>query len=246
MWFGTGRVALVAGLEIHLGRGWCPSETGLVKFENKNDANGYYRALGLSPNASKAEIKAAYRRLAKKLHPDVGGDEELFKFVSGIVEVLLDDEAKVAYDAVGEDAMYLGYMEREELARSGMLSSIDEMAASRPKPAAHWACLTNSGFSPDAVTDRWIELCREVSLAVGYRGKIRVGVIEGGRQWLCDPVLPWGILSVDSESHFVVFQRGAEPNRLHALCAMIDWKKHLLDQIRQKWAGFGPRQKENK
>lgn len=216
--------------ELHTGRGWLTSETALVRRVNQNDANGYYKALGLKPDATKEEIKAAYRKLIKRIHPDCGGDEELYRFVVEIANVLLDPGAKADYDSVDGFSIYLGNMEREELARVGVRidgqAREDEVAC-----RLCWACLTDLGHQPGDDTDAWVDLCRQVSPAVGYRGKIRVGVLEGGRYWPCDPSSPWGILSTGSYT-FVVFQRGVEPIRLHALCAMIGLQKHMLNQIR--------------
>jgi len=222
--------------EFHVGRGWPTSENALVKFvnRNKNDANGYYKALGLKPDATRDEIKAAYRKLAKQLHPDLGGDEEMFRFIADIASTLLNEETKRIYDSVKNGSIYLGLLEMEELARSGV--SVNDKKPSISKSewpfSSHWSCLTNYGFWPEKDVDEWVDFCREVSPAVGYRGKIRVGVIEGGIHWPCFPAKPWGILRVDDQT-FVVFQKGAEPNRLHALCAMIDWQRHLLKQIEQ-------------
>ena len=61
----------------------------------------YYEALGVEPSAGEAEIKAAYRRLARKYHPDVSkeaGAEERFKSVNEAYEVLRDKEKRAAYD----------------------------------------------------------------------------------------------------------------------------------------------------
>lgn len=59
----------------------------------------HYETLGVSEDASKDEIKKAYRRLAMKLHPDKGGDPEQFKKVSEAYEVLSDDDRRAEYDS---------------------------------------------------------------------------------------------------------------------------------------------------
>jgi curved DNA-binding protein CbpA len=65
------------------------------RFENVN----YYAILGVTSRASKDEIKAAYRELARKTHPDAGGDPERFAQVAEAWEVLGDDEQRELYDA---------------------------------------------------------------------------------------------------------------------------------------------------
>ncbi|CAG9612727.1 Chaperone protein DnaJ [Bacillus rhizoplanae] len=64
----------------------------------------YYEVLGVSKGASKDEIKKAYRRLAKKYHPDVSTEEnaiEKFKEVQEAYEVLSDDSKRAQYDQFG-------------------------------------------------------------------------------------------------------------------------------------------------
>jgi curved DNA-binding protein len=61
----------------------------------------YYKVLGVEAGAGEAEIKTAYRRLARKYHPDVSkeaGAEEKFKAVNEAFEVLRDAEKRKAYD----------------------------------------------------------------------------------------------------------------------------------------------------
>src|SRR5574337_1181420 len=70
------------------------------------DERDYYKILGIDRTASKEEIKAAYRTLAKKFHPDLNKDnpklaEEKFKEISEAYEVLIDDDKRVRYDQYG-------------------------------------------------------------------------------------------------------------------------------------------------
>ena len=64
----------------------------------------YYSALGVERDASEAAIKAAYRKLARKYHPDVSkeaGAEEKFKEVAEAYQTLKDPAKRKAYDQLG-------------------------------------------------------------------------------------------------------------------------------------------------
>ena len=73
----------------------------------------YYKTLGVEATASDAEIKTAYRRLARKYHPDVSkenGAEERFKAINEAYEVLKDGEKRSQYDQLKRS----GYRPGEE------------------------------------------------------------------------------------------------------------------------------------
>ncbi len=66
----------------------------------------YYKTMGVERDATQDEIKRAYRKLARKFHPDVSkaaDAEERFKDVGEAYEVLKDPEKRAAYDQLGEN-----------------------------------------------------------------------------------------------------------------------------------------------
>ena len=66
----------------------------------------YYKILGVSRDADETEIKKAYRKLARRYHPDVNKDadaEDKFKEVNEAYEVLKDSDNRQAYDRFGAD-----------------------------------------------------------------------------------------------------------------------------------------------
>lgn len=69
----------------------------------------YYEILGLSRDADKAEVKTAFRKLARELHPDVNDHdpeaEEKFKAAAEAYEVLSDPERRRAYDTYGHEGL---------------------------------------------------------------------------------------------------------------------------------------------
>src|SRR5437870_10064276 len=67
----------------------------------------YYETLGVSKTASEEEIRSAFRKLARKYHPDVAKNkkaaEEKFKEINEAYEVLGDSEKRKKYDQLGAD-----------------------------------------------------------------------------------------------------------------------------------------------
>ncbi|OMO49324.1 hypothetical protein CCACVL1_31073 [Corchorus capsularis] len=83
----------------------------------------YYSTLNVSPDATLQEIKASYRKLARKYHPDMNkspGAEDKFKEISAAYEVLSDNEKRSLYDRLGEVGL-----QREYSGSGGASSGVD-------------------------------------------------------------------------------------------------------------------------
>ncbi len=101
-----------------------------------------YQVLGVSSNASSAEIKAAYRQLVKRHHPDAGGDDEGILVLNAAWEVLGDAEQRRAYDSSRNQATAVA----EEAHQRGMRNARATAAARAAKgqgaaaddALAHW------------------------------------------------------------------------------------------------------------
>lgn len=91
-------------------------------------SNSLYETLGVSKKASADEIKKAYRRLARKYHPDINKDpgaEDKFKEINAAYEILSDEKKRAQYDRHG-DAMFGGQNFHDFASSSGM-GNLDEI-----------------------------------------------------------------------------------------------------------------------
>lgn len=91
-----------------------------------------YKALGVAKDATKADIRKAYRKAAKTAHPDKGGSPEAFALIAQAKDILTDDEKRKQYDITGSvmdlDAAIA------QCAFDAMCSEVSEVAAAGLKP----------------------------------------------------------------------------------------------------------------
>ncbi len=104
----------------------------------------YYETLGVSRTASQDEIQKAYRKLARKYHPDVnkaGDAEDKFKEINEAYEVLKDPQKRQKYDQLGA-----GWQNGQEFRPPpGWESSFDFGTGGGPRAEFHWG--GSGGFS---------------------------------------------------------------------------------------------------
>ena len=87
----------------------------------------FYKALGVPKEASKDEIKSAYRKLALQYHPDRNKDptaEERFKQISEAYAILSDDDKRKQYDTYGKEGVYQRYGSEEDIFRGTDFSDV--------------------------------------------------------------------------------------------------------------------------
>jgi len=86
-------------------------------------AKDFYSTLGVNKGASDKEIRSAYRRLARKLHPDVNpndkASEAQFKEINAAYDVLSDEEKRKKYDKYGDNWEHADEIERMQRSRGG-------------------------------------------------------------------------------------------------------------------------------
>jgi curved DNA-binding protein len=160
----------------------------------------YYEILGLTRGAGADEVKRAYRKLARKFHPDVSKEknaENRFKEVQEAYEVLRDPEKRAAYDQLGRDyrtgqqfrpppdwSQRFGHSGSQRFSDlngfSDFFSSLFGGAAGAPPPEAEAGQL-------------------EVTVEEAFAGtKRRVMLNEGGRARYVDVQIPPGVIDGQS------------------------------------------------
>ena len=73
------------------------------KTKQPKQSSGLYKVLGVENSSSKEEIEEAFKKIAKKLHPDLGGDKDSFIQLLNAYRILRNPEKRKLYDETGEE-----------------------------------------------------------------------------------------------------------------------------------------------
>jgi curved DNA-binding protein len=181
-------------------------------------ADDYYQLLGVSRSADSKEIQRAYRKLARRYHPDVNkesGAEDTFKKISEAYHVLSDPESRAQYDRFGPDFRRYAGAEQEYAGQSAGGAGGRTRARARPgaRPGASgfsWSS-AQAGAGPGGASVDWDDLFGDVfgsmrgmdseaelelTVEEAFRGGPRTVVLSGpdGERQTFDIQIPPGAL----------------------------------------------------
>jgi len=178
-------------------------------------ADDYYRLLGVSRSADAKEIQRAYRKLARKYHPDVNKDagaEDRFKQISEAYHVLADPDSRAQYDRFGPEFRQYAGAEREYASqtRAGAAGGGGGTRA-RPGPSGFTWSSAQGGTGPGGASVDWGDLfgdvfgsmrgidheaTLELTVEEAFRGGDRTVVVSGpdGDRQTFDIQIPPGVL----------------------------------------------------
>ena len=154
------------------GTGGYPSTSVALEIRprNYNDPNGYYAILGVAPWASMADIKAAFHRLAKENHPDLGGDKGLFQLINQVYQTLSNPLLRREYDDTPKDCIYLGDIEVQELRRK--FSDLGSLVVDQEATAKYAQYSFMATHDIRRVADKWYEIILPIYRLYGVCGTV--------------------------------------------------------------------------
>lgn len=176
------------------GSGYPSCNTELCRLpRNIADPHGYYAELGVMPWSTDEEIKAAVRRLYRRLHPDTGArpDPDRLQRVNLIAEVLLNPVERDKYDHTPAGKRLLDKVYRSELSALDILDglSAEELHDTLRPVAANAPATATGGWYDYLAVDRrsgdmhlaqrWYAHLVSAAPMVGYRRRIKVLVHDG-------------------------------------------------------------------
>ena len=159
----------------------------------------YYDTLGVKPDASESDIKSAYRRLARKFHPDVSkevGAEERFKAVNEAYEVLRDTDKRTQYDQLRAGGYSAGDRFRPPPGWARPETRGDEFSGDGFSDFFESLFGNARGGAPRARRGRDLRARIEIDLATAFAGgKTRLTLHDGQQERVLEVKIPPGIQS---------------------------------------------------
>ncbi|WP_426625339.1 DnaJ C-terminal domain-containing protein [Leifsonia sp. McL0607] len=128
-------------------------------------ADDYYQLLGVSRSADTTEIQRAYRKLARRYHPDVNkqpGAEDTFKQISEAYHVLSDPESRPQYDRFGPDFRRYAGAEREYASQAAGGGRNGGRAKARPGASGFSWSSAQAGAGPGGASVDWDDIFGDV------------------------------------------------------------------------------------
>lgn len=183
----------------------------LSLYRNSHDTNGYYSSLGLSPSATQDQIRKAYRRMIKTLHPDRGGDPDEFRRISQIYAVLTDPIEKVKYDSLKDDEYYLGPYELD-LILGELPKDVLDQAIRKGDETTAW--YTYYAMQEDhRLAHLWYEKLVPAMRAMGLSGPARLGITASTQPF---------IAMISSTLEIIMIPKHLKPNYFLAMHILHD------------------------
>ena len=136
----------------------------------------YYEVLGINRSADEKEIKRAYRKLAKKYHPDMNpGDkqaEQKFKEITEAYNVLSDQEKKKLYDQYGFAAFEEGFGQGG-FDQGGFKQDLASVPADSAAAALAMEAIRNTILKMETIWEIFLETCSKIC----FMGRVALAAV---------------------------------------------------------------------